>query len=240
MAPVIPVTPVDARTHALARRLWDFHTLPAAHPAPGQNLVLVLGSHDLRVADHAARLYQRGTAEHIIFTGDRGRRTGGDATSTRWAESEAHTFARAARRLAPIPDSAVLLETRATNTGENFRLARETAAAAGLHPARAVITAKPYMAQRSLATAARHWPEPAWTFSCFGGGYQGYANPDHTRSELVHFLVGDLQRLAVYARRGWSAPVDIPDDVWQAYGELCARGFTDHLVPGEPARPAAH
>nr|WP_155999431.1 YdcF family protein [Streptomonospora sp. PA3] len=219
--------------------MWDFHTRPAAPARTGHDLILVLGSHDLRVAAHAARLWQDGVAPLLVFSGDRGRRTGGDGTAQRWPDSEAATFARAARRSAPIPDSAVLLETRATNTAENFALARRLIAETGRSaPRSAVVTAKPYMAQRALATAALHWPGPRWSFDCFGGGYQGYAEGEHTHAELIDFLVGDLQRLAVYARRGWSAPVDIPDDVWQAYDRLCARGHTRHLIPGEPLRPA--
>ncbi|GAA1767376.1 YdcF family protein [Streptomonospora arabica] len=229
---------LDSTTHALAELLWDFHTRPAADAGTGNDLVLVLGSHDLRVAEHAARLFQDGAAPLLVFSGDRGRRTGGDGPAPRWPESEAATFARAARATAPIPRDAVLLETRATNTAENFHLARDLAATAAPRPRRAVVTAKPYMARRALATAAVHWPGPEWTFSCFGGGYRAYTTPEHSPAELVDFLVGDLQRLAVYARRGWSAPVDVPDRVWQAGERLCERGFTGHLVPGESLRPA--
>ncbi|WP_242676949.1 YdcF family protein [Streptomonospora litoralis] len=226
------------RIHTLTRRLWDFHTAPAQAPGTDCDLLLVLGSHDLRVAEHAARLYRDGAAPLLLFTGDRGRRTAGDATSTRWPRSEAHTFARAARQHTPIPDAALLLETRATNTGENFHRARDLLHTTGRTATRAAVTAKPYMARRALATAAVHWPEPHWTFTCFGGGYDAYPAPDHPRGELVHFLVGDLQRLAVYARRGWSAPVDVPADVWQAYDALVAAGYTGHLLSGEPARTA--
>ncbi|GAA4902532.1 YdcF family protein [Streptomonospora salina] len=228
---------VDSTTHTHAQTLWDFHTRPAAHPAPGNDLVLVLGSHDLRVAAHAAHLWHRGTAPLVCFSGDRGRRTAGDTRTPRWPAGEAATFARAARETAPLPDDAVLLETRATNTGENLRHSRALLAATGRTVHRAVLTAKPYMAQRALATAARHWPGVEWTFSRFPGGYRDYPTPDHTAAELIDFLVGDLQRLAVYARRRWSAPVDIPEPVWNAAHRLSERGFTRHLLTDEPLRP---
>lgn len=232
------VREVDDSTHALARVLWDFHTRPAAPPAPGNDLVLVLGSHDLRVAAHAAHLWRHGTAPLLCFSGDRGRRTAGDGTAARWPDSEAATFARHARENAPLPPDAVLLETRATNTGENFRHSRALLAHHGHTVTRAVVTAKPYMAQRALATAALHWPGVQWSFSCFGGGYRDYPTPEHTAAELIDFLVGDLQRLAVYARRAWSAPVHIPEQAWQACEGLCRRGFTRHLIDDQPLRPA--
>ncbi|MFC3518388.1 YdcF family protein [Streptomonospora nanhaiensis] len=232
---------LDGEAHTLARVLWDFHTRPARQPEPGagHDLILVLGSHDVRVAAHAARLWQRGTAPLVVISGDRGRRTGGDGRTPRWERPEAHVFADAARAAAPIPDSALLLETGATNTGENFTRSRALVEAAQIPVRAAVVTAKPYMAQRALATAAVHWPSPRWTFACFPGGYTGYcADPGHTAEELAHFLVGDLQRLAVYARRGWSAPVEVPEEAWRAAERLAALGFTHHLVPGEPLRPA--
>ncbi|MDA0563262.1 YdcF family protein [Streptomonospora sp. S1-112] len=231
---------LGGEVHALARVLWDFHTRPVCDPVPGagNDLILVLGSHDVRVAGHAARMWRQGVAPLVVISGDRGRRTGGDGRAPRWERSEAHVFADAARAAAPIPDSALLLETGATNTGENFTRSRALVEAAGIPVRRAVVTAKPYMAQRALATAAVHWPSADWTFACFGGGYTGYcADPEHTAEELVHFLVGDLQRLAVYAGRGWSAPVEVPEEAWRAAERLAALGFTDHLVPGEPVRP---
>ncbi len=220
--------------HRLARRLWDFHTAPAS-TGGDQDLLLVLGSHDLRVAAHAGRLWAAGLAPLVVFSGDRGRRTTGTDDHGRWQRPEAEEFAETAKAASGMPDSALLLETRATNTGENFALSRGLTTARGLSVRRAAVTAKPYMGQRALATAAVHWPGVTWTFHCFPGGYPGYPNEDHPAGELVHFLVGDLQRLGVYARRGWSAPVDIPAEVREAYVRLVARGFTAHLLPDEPA-----
>ncbi len=226
---------IDTEVHTLANRLWDFHTAPAAHPTDGaHDIILALGSHDLRVATHAGQLWAHAAAPHIVFTGQRGRRTSGAHGHHRWRRPEAEEFAHTARATFDIPSSAVLLETRATNTAENFTHSRALTASHGITVHRAVVTAKPYMGQRALATAAAHWPHAQWQFSCFPGGYTNYPTPQTPAEELVHFLVGDLQRLDVYARRGWSAHVDIPSDVWRAYHALVARGFTAHLVDDAP------
>ncbi|RNL86899.1 YdcF family protein [Halostreptopolyspora alba] len=227
---------IDDEVHALAQRLWDFHTAPAAHspPTPGEHdIILALGSHDLRVAEHAAHLWDAGAAPLIVLSGQRGRRTAGAHGHDRWPRPEAEEFAQTARATAGIPSTAMLLETHATNTAENFTHSRALTAAHGIAVTRAIVTAKPYMGQRALATATAHWPEARWTFHCFAGGYTDYPNADTPTEELVHFLVGDTQRLDVYARRRWSSPVDIPDDVWRAYELLVARGFTNHLVDND-------
>ena len=60
-------------TLALAQQLWDYHHV-------NQNLqksdcILVLGSHDLRVAERGAELYLQGWAPLLIMSGGLGRLT---------------------------------------------------------------------------------------------------------------------------------------------------------------------
>ncbi|PSK91832.1 uncharacterized SAM-binding protein YcdF (DUF218 family) [Murinocardiopsis flavida] len=224
--------PIDVEARACARVLWDFHAEPMTGPGDGPaDLILGLGSHDLRVAHHAALLWADRTAPLLMFTGDRGRRTNGGGGHARWERPEADVFAAAAREVAAIPDSALLLERGATNTSENFARGRDLAAAAGLDVRRAVVTAKPYMGRRALAAAAVHWPGVQWTFRAFPGGFDGYPDERYSERELVHFVVGDLQRLDRYAERGWSAPVAVPEEVRAAQRRLIALGYTEHLVP---------
>jgi len=43
-------------------------------------------------------------------------------------------------------------------------------------------------------------------------------------------LVGDTQRIDVYAERGFSIPQRVPDDVRSAYTRLVAAGYTRRLL----------
>jgi hypothetical protein len=43
-------------------------------------------------------------------------------------------------------------------------------------------------------------------------------------------LVGDTQRIEVYAERGFAIPQDLPEDVRAAFQRLVAAGFTSRLV----------
>ncbi|MFC3999972.1 YdcF family protein [Nocardiopsis sediminis] len=221
--------------HAAARILWDFHTASALpHGEPGRHdLILALGSHDLRVAEHAALLWRQEAAPLLICSGDRGRRTGGQDGHTRWERPEAAVFADIAHA-AGVPRSALLLEDRSTNTGENLTLSRALCEREHIAHGRILLTAKPYMARRALAAAQAKWPGPEWAFSGPALDYDTYPADAAEAGELVHFLVGDLQRLRVYAERGWSAPVDVPSQARAAFDALVTRGFTAHLVPGAP------
>jgi hypothetical protein len=49
--------------------------------------------------------------------------------------------------------------------------------------------------------------------------------------KIINIMLGDLQRIWVYARRGWSAPQVIPGEVRDAYQGLVTLGFTKHLIP---------
>jgi hypothetical protein len=61
---------VTNETLRLAKKLWDYHHM---HPSLEKaDCILVLGSHDLRVAERAAQLYFEGWAPMITFSGGLG------------------------------------------------------------------------------------------------------------------------------------------------------------------------
>jgi hypothetical protein len=57
-----------------------------------------------------------------------------------------------------------------------------------------------------------------------------YPYDSATLEEVFHTMVGDFQRLKVYATNGFQAPVEIPRDIWHVYEELVRRGYTAHLL----------
>ena len=137
-------------TDELARVLWDYMRLGHA-PTPA-DVILVLGSNDVRVGEHGARLFLQGLAPLMLFSGNVGRLTAG-----RFEKSEAATFADAAVRLG-VPPSAILIEDTSTNTGENIDRSRARLALAGVRPSRIILVQKPYMERRAWATFKQRWP----------------------------------------------------------------------------------
>ena len=53
---------------------------------------------------------------------------------------------------------------------------------------------------------------------------------EHSLDELIHEMVGDVQRMMVYPRLGYQAPQETPPEVLVAFEELKARGYTRHLL----------
>jgi hypothetical protein len=44
-------------------------------------------------------------------------------------------------------------------------------------------------------------------------------------------MVGDTQRMRLYAENGYAIHQDIPDDVHAAYRRLVEAGYIAHLIP---------
>ena len=138
-------------TLALAEKVWNY--LHMNHQLQKADCILVLGSHDVRVAERAAELYQEGWAPYIIFSGGLGR-----LTTDLWSEAEADLFARIAKEKG-VPAEAILVENKSTNTGENILFTQQLLEAKHLHPHRFIVVQKPYMERRAYATFKRHWPD---------------------------------------------------------------------------------
>jgi uncharacterized SAM-binding protein YcdF (DUF218 family) len=217
---------IDARLRPLVERIWDYHRL--GHALVPSDAILVLCSHDTRVAERGAQLLLDGWAPLLIFSGGLG-----TITRQLWQEPEADQFARLAVGMG-VPANRVLIENRSTNTGENVAFTRALLASRGLDPMRFLLVQKPYMERRSYATFRKVWPEKHVRVTSPQASLdeylRDYAHASLTPADVVSIMVGDLQRIRLYAERGFQIAQDIPDDVWQAYEELVRAGFGTRLI----------
>lgn len=213
---------VSESTDVLAEMLWNY-MLMRHEPRPC-DLIMALGSNDTRVAEHAADLYLRGLAPRLLFSGNVGILTKGKFTKT-----EAETFADVAIAKG-VPYEAILLEPRSTNTGENIQFSRTLLAEHGLDPQSFIVVQKPYMERRAYATFMRQWPGKDILMASPPLSWSEYPTETLSKEVIIPILVGDLQRIRLYPEKGFQIPQHIPDDVWAAFEELVARGFTSHLA----------
>jgi uncharacterized SAM-binding protein YcdF (DUF218 family) len=205
-----------------ARTLWDYHHV--GHALAKADCIIVLGSHDTRVAERGAELQLAGWAPLLVCSGELG-----SLTSGIWTRPEAEVFADVALRLG-VPRERILIEPGSTNTGENVAFSRRLLEEKGLTPRRAIAVHKPYMERRTLATFAARWPELELVVTSPQISFDDYA-ASIPRDDVIQIMVGDLQRLVVYGARGWSAPQPVPPQVTAAYAGLVAAGYTKRLLP---------
>lgn len=200
-----------------ARVLWDYHCIYDT-PEPA-DVIIALGSYDLRVADRAADLYREGLAPWLVFTGKSGNWTEG-----RYAASEAETFAERAIALG-VPRDAIIIEPEATNIGENIRFSRDRLVPGAIS---AIFVTKPQTQRRVHATAARQWPEAKACVTAPLTTFEGQPTPDHPLEALIREMVGDLRRILEYPAKGFQIAQAVPLDVMEAYDLLIAQGFDGH------------
>jgi uncharacterized SAM-binding protein YcdF (DUF218 family) len=210
-----------------ARVIFDYHQLRHA-PAPA-DLMVVLGTNDTRVADFAAAQFHQGIAETVVVTG--GIAHQGDLLATDWDRPEAEVFADILVAQG-VPSARILLETEATNTAENIRFSKRLITARGLSPTRVALVMKPFMQRRVLATHVVEWPEMPASIVSWNCSFDEYCTaPGLEPDKIANIMMGDLQRIWIYATRGYSAPQILPDEVRGAYLHLKGLGFTHHLIP---------
>ena len=213
----------------LAETVWSFMQL--GQPPAVAGLMLVFGTNDLRVATVAAGYFQAGLAPMAMTTG--GIAHQGDLLATPWDRPEAVIFAEEMIRCG-VPADRILIEPHATNTAANVQLARKLIEARPApRPRNMVAVVKPFMQRRVAAAMAVHWPELPFTLASWDTTLAGYCTPDLPPAKVLNIMLGDLQRLWVYAARGWSAPQSIPAEVRQAFERLVELGYREHLLPGE-------
>jgi uncharacterized SAM-binding protein YcdF (DUF218 family) len=213
---------VSNRAKELAKILWNYHQVN--HSLTKSDCILALGSHDLRVAERAAELYLQGYALLLVFSGGLGNFTQG-----MWTEPEADKFAAIARSMG-VPDHAILVENKSSNTGENILFTRKMFASRNIDPDSFIVVQKPYMERRSLATFLVHWPDKKVQVTSPQVSFENYPNEEIPLERVIHIMVGDLQRIKFYPAKGFQVYQEIPPETWSAFEELVELGFSGHLM----------
>lgn len=208
-----------------AQLIWDYHHIN--HVVEKSDLIFVLCSHDLRVADYAATLFLKGLAPWILFSG--GMAHHGDLLETGWDKSEAEMFADRAEA-AGVPRDRMILECRARNTGENILLSEIILKDLKIHHHKILAVQKPYMERRAYATIKIHWPEKEVILTSPSINFENYPNDSVSIEELINIMTGDLERIIKYPARGFQIEQKMTQDVLTAYQYLLDAGYTRHLI----------
>ncbi|MEV7542078.1 YdcF family protein [Streptomyces sp. NPDC089915] len=220
----------EDQRHA-AQLIWDYHQM--RHEPRPCDAAIALGCNDLGVSTYAAHLYETGLFPTLVFTGGNSA-----ATIGVFPRGEAVHFQEHALALG-VPAHAMLLEPKATNTGQNVSYAREVLTAAGVRPSSVLLITMPYMERRAFATCRAQWPEVEVVCSSAPLSLDDYLKGMGDGESVISMMVGDLQRVIEYPRQGFAIAQNVPDDVCAAYESLVREGFTSHLIQTEQPQPDA-
>ncbi|MFV0574201.1 MAG: YdcF family protein [Vibrio sp.] len=210
-----------ARYYDQVLTLWNYLKL---HQEPQKSdVIMLLGSSDLRVGERAAELYYQGIAPIIIVAGGKGRMTDG-----LFEQSEAETFAKVILD-AGVPRHALWLEDQSTNTEENFRFTEQLLQSNQKTLNSVTLVQKPYMERRALATCQQLWPQVRSQITSPQRDFLDYCNTLHPSSEVINLMMGEIQRLKKYPERGYFAKQSIPAEVEQAFEALLNIGYDEYM-----------
>ena len=206
--------------------VWDYLGM---HQAPEiADVIVGFGNFNTNIARRAAELYLQGMAPVVLFTGGLGRNTEGLLP-----EPEAVRFARVAMECG-VPEMAILMEPDSTNTAENILFTRRMLEEKGIAHDRILGVHQPFMERRITAAMGVYWPEQAFRVTSPQVSITDYLadakKQGVTENAAVSVIVGDFQRMDLYAKKGYQTPQYIPPEAWEAFHALVAMGFDKQLA----------
>lgn len=206
--------------------LWDYLGM---HQQPEKADVIVgFGNFNDNIARRAAELYLQGYAPKILFTGGLGRNT-----KNLLPEPEADRFARVAMDCG-VPDGDIIRETQSTNTKENILFTREMLEKLALKHERILGVHQPFMERRICAAMGVYWPEQSFRVTSPQVTIPEYLREAErqgmTQEGSISVIVGDFQRMDLYARLGYQLPQEIPEEAWEAFRQLVDMGYDKQLA----------
>ena len=206
--------------------LWDYLGMHQA--LEEADCIVGFGNFNTNIARRAAQLYLQGYAPRILFTGGLGRNT-----KRLMQEPEAVIFARTAMECG-VPEEAILLEDRSTNTAENILFTRAMLEEQGIPHGRILGVHQPFMERRICAAMGVYWPEQSFRVTSPQVSVERYLEDalaqGMTENAAVSVIVGDFQRMDLYAKKGYQLPQHIPEEAWQAFYTLVDMGFDTQLA----------
>lgn len=164
----------------------------------------------------------------MLFTGGLGRNTEGLLK-----EPEAVKFARVAMECG-VPEDRILIEDRSTNTAENIRFTHQLLRERGLPHDHILGVHQPFMERRIAAAMGVYWPEVQFSVTSPQVSIPEYLarakEQGVTEEAAICVIVGDFQRMELYAQKGWQLPQQIPQEAWRAFDRLVSMGYDRQLA----------
>ena len=117
------------------------------------------------------------------------------------------------------------------NTLIDFRFTKKLIEENKLEIKKFIIVHKPYNERRSYATFKNWMPEYEGIITSMNISCEEYNKMaiENNLPNWTDLMVGDVQRMKIFAKKGWQVEVEMPDRIWDAYEELVSRGYDKYV-----------
>lgn len=209
----------------LIKILWNYMNI--SHKLEKCDCILCFGNSNVDTAKHAVKLYFEGYSDLVIFAGGLGK-----ITNKIWNEAEADKFSNIALKMG-VPKEKILVENKSSNTGENIDFSLKLLKDKNINPKSFIITADPMAERRAYAASLAKIKGKKILASAPNSEFEEYLKHklevEKSPLETISNYVGDIQRMDVFAKKGWQIPQEIPDEVLRAAKKLLELGYNKYM-----------
>jgi len=189
------------------------------------NVIVGLGSFDLKVPERCAKLHRQGFGEIILFSGGIGN------GSADLEEPEALVYKEFIQRHYPkIPGSDIFIESKSSNTGENLefseKLMKESAPSydLGNYEISTVLVTQAARQRRAALTWKKHFPKSTF-WNCPPKTTYKEEKRAFSQKGLDQdkFILDEIQKIIEYPDKGFIAQEEVPEIILDLYNFLKER-----------------
>lgn len=210
--------------------IWDYMKLN--QPLEKCDLIIGCGCANLDIPVKCATLLKEGYAPKILFAGGLGK-----ITKESFKKPEAEIYRDIAIEQG-INEKDILIETKSTNTGDNFRFASEVLDRNNIKYDSILIVHKPLNERRTLSSAKAIFKNKHLIITSYDITFEEYfrkldSKPLEDIIKGISIVLGDIQRIVIYPQFGWQVENEIPETVKEAYYYLKKLGFSKYILSKE-------
>ncbi len=193
------------------------------------DLIIGCGCANLDIPIKCAKLQREGYAPKILFAGGLGK-----ITKNRFNKSEAEIYKDIAISNG-IKDEDILIETKSTNTSDNFRFATKILDENNIKYNKILIVHLPINERRTYSAAKIILKDKELIITSPDITFDKYLKKLNKKSleeiiDEISVVVGDIQRMIVYPQFGWQAKDDVPKSIIDKYYYLKNLGFSKYVL----------
>ncbi|MGL4758579.1 MAG: hypothetical protein ACRCXZ_04535 [Patescibacteria group bacterium] len=214
--------------------LWNF--LNNSSEVKKSDIIWVLCSYNLEIADLSSQLYKDGFANKILFSGAYGK-----GKSHYYLEPESRVFAARAMELG-VKKEDVYIDDMTTNTGESILLGYNYISKVKNKTADILLLHKPFKLRGTYNSVLAQYPDLdkakiiPFTVEDDMEEYFEKFGEDKT----INSMVKEVYKLINYPQKNWMVEENIPDSVLVAYNYLRNKGYdkdVKNLIKKEKPKP---